>query len=415
MNPMMDGGINIGEAMRRGIEGRNAMLDADRAQQAQEFMRANGAAIMRGDHAVLGQLAGYDPQMALGVQGKRLDMDVARLGMDATRAGMANDRARLDLARQDTNARLEMAREQGRRQAEEFASGADARALSSTKAKLETSLMQGRLALRSPEAWDAFNDGYPDLENVPFEGAEEALAHIEGALGGMGAVPAGFQNLQLRAQAAGLAPGTPAYQAFMAEGDAPKTIVNNNMGTNAYGNERNKNLATQMADIETQAGSARDAVSSLDAMESAMGQDGFYSGAGGQSVLAMKRAAAAMGMDPEGVSSMETFNALAKQAALASMGGSLGTGFSNADRDFVTGQVPGLENTAEGNKSLIDIQRRIAKRRIEKAARARAYEKEHGQIDGGFYDELQAWADANPIFVASPDAGGIDSILDRYR
>jgi hypothetical protein len=134
-------------------------------------------------------------------------------------------------------------------------------------------------------------------------------------------------------------------------------------------------------------------------MEQSLADPGFYSGAAGPQVLQLKRYAAALGLDPEGVDSMESFNALTKQAALSNMGGSLGTGFSNADRDFVLDQVPGLQNTPEGNQRLIEITRRINERKIGIADLARRYaEQNEGRIDLGFDDYLRKFAEENPIF-----------------
>lgn len=160
-------------------------------------------------------------------------------------------------------------------------------------------------------------------------------------------------------------------------------------------------------DIQTDAQAAQRALNALDVMDQAMADPGFYSGTGGQYVTTLKRAASALGMDAEGISSIETFNAMAKQAALDSMGGSLGTGFSNADRDFVLDQVPNLANTPEGNKQLIDVQRKLNQRKQQIAQFARDYAAQNnGRIDAGFDDALSKWADANQLFPAPPKTDG---------
>ena len=98
---------------------------------------------------------------------------------------------------------------------------------------------------------------------------------------------------------------------------------------------------------------------------------------------------------------------MAKQAALDTMVGSLGSGFSNADRDFVTEQVPTLTNTPEGNRHLITVQRKLNQRKMQIAQLARQYAGEHeGRIDAGFDDYLSKWADANPLFPAKPPGSG---------
>jgi hypothetical protein len=157
-------------------------------------------------------------------------------------------------------------------------------------------------------------------------------------------------------------------------------------------------MAKDYESIRNDAKAARTGLATLSIMEDSLNDPSFYSGFGSEQLLAVKRLGAALGIDPEGVSSMETFNALNKQAALASMGGSLGTGFSNADRDFVTGQVPTLENTPEGNRKLIEIQKKIAERKIDVSKLATAYVKKHGVLDAGFEEELQQFAEANPLF-----------------
>jgi hypothetical protein len=158
----------------------------------------------------------------------------------------------------------------------------------------------------------------------------------------------------------------------------------------------------------TEAQAARTAIGTLSMMEQAVEDPGFYSGFGGPQVMELKRLAAAIGIDPEGVDSMEAFNALSKQAALAAMGGSLGTGFSNADRDFVEQQVPNLANTPEGNRKLIQIQKAIAERKVQIAELATEYVNEHGVLDANFDRELATWAEANPLFggAGGGQAGG---------
>ncbi|MBZ9603998.1 hypothetical protein [Phyllobacterium chamaecytisi] len=156
-----------------------------------------------------------------------------------------------------------------------------------------------------------------------------------------------------------------------------------------------KDLITMIGEEKT----ARQTISSLNAMEKEMTDPNFYSGAGGQTVANLKRLAASMGIDPESVASTEAFNALSKKAVLDNMGGSLGTGVSNADRDYIEGQVPTINNTPQGNKKIIDITRRINERKVKVAGLARAYAKAHdGRLDLNFYDELSEWADKNPLF-----------------
>lgn len=157
-------------------------------------------------------------------------------------------------------------------------------------------------------------------------------------------------------------------------------------------------------DVQDQARAAQRALNALEVMDQALADPGFYSGAGGETVQQLKRIGASLGMDADGISSMETFNAMSKQAALDAMGGSLGTGFSNADRDFVVDQVPNLGNTQEGNRQLVEIQRKLNRRKLEIAQIARQYAaRNEGRIDPGFDDYLARWAEQNPLFPPKPD------------
>lgn len=185
------------------------------------------------------------------------------------------------------------------------------------------------------------------------------------------------------------------------------TNVNVNSGEKGYDNTVGSGYGKVYLDGQAEARAAQKSLTSLSAMEKLMEDPALYSGSGSENVMRLKRMGAAMGLNPEGIDSMEAFSALSKQAALDSMGGSLGTGFSNADRDFVTGQVPGIENTPQGNKTIIGIQKQIQGRKIEVAKLAREYAKKNGgRIDEGFDDYLAQWAEQNPLFPQQPSAGG---------
>lgn len=185
---------------------------------------------------------------------------------------------------------------------------------------------------------------------------------------------------------------------------------------NEYDKTLGKSYGERFTEIQKEAQTAQRAINSLSVMEQVMGNEGFYSGTAADQVKRIKQFGAALGFDASGVQDMETFSALSKQAALDVMGGSLGTGFSNADRDFVTGQVPQLENTPQGNKQLIDIQRKLARRKQEIAKLAREYAAKNGnRIDPGFDDYLAQWAERNPLFPALPKNPGNENGPGRVR
>jgi hypothetical protein len=202
---------------------------------------------------------------------------------------------------------------------------------------------------------------------------------------------------------------------------AGATNVNVGGAERGYDKTVGEGYGKRFLDIQEQSQSATRALTALDVMEQAISDPGFYSGVGAGSVQTLKRLGASLGMDPEGISSMETFNAMSKQAALDAMGGSLGTGFSNADRDFVIDQVPNLGNTPQGNQQLVTIQRKLNQRKQQIASLAREYAGQNeGRIDAGFDDFLAKWAEANPLFpkVDKAPTDGMPKtgdVVDGYR
>ena len=220
-------------------------------------------------------------------------------------------------------------------------------------------------------------------------------------------------NLSWRAEQAGLVPGTDEYRQFMLSGGSGGgglSISADGQGgfsvTQGMGGKFNQTVDAGMGGeyvkIQQDALSAVTGLQTLDAMEQAMSDPSFYSGFGAEQLMGLKQAAAAIGIDPEGVTSMESFRALSNKAVLDAMGGSLGTGVSNADRSFVEAQVAQLGNTPEGNRQIFSIQRTLKERQIQIAEIADRYRAANGNMNG-FAAYLAQWAEANPLFQ---QAGG---------
>jgi len=218
----------------------------------------------------------------------------------------------------------------------------------------------------------------------------------------------------------GLPPGAyqrgPDNRLYEIGGGSTNVTVNTGEGSSQWNKTLDENNAKRYIGLQDEALGAQRALNSFAAMDQLLADPNLYSGAGGELVLGLKRVGAAMGIDPDGIQSAETFNALSKQAALDTMGGSLGTGFSNADRDFVIDQVPNLGNTPAGNRQIVAIQRKLAQRKIEIAQRAQEYVDRNGQLDNGFDRELREWAEANPLFQgerasAAPVDEDVENIL----
>jgi hypothetical protein len=176
-------------------------------------------------------------------------------------------------------------------------------------------------------------------------------------------------------------------------------------GGNAYDVAEAKNLVETSQQIAKDGRAGSDALAKLGKMRELLTNDQVYTGIGAEQVVGLQRLGALFGIS-DGIKDTESFNALSKSAVLDKMGGSLGTGVSNADRDYIDGQVPSLQNTKEGNLQLIEVMGKIAQRQIDIAKFTNEYKKTHGgKIDWQFDAALADWAEQNPMFGDAP-AGG---------
>lgn len=96
----------------------------------------------------------------------------------------------------------------------------------------------------------------------------------------------------------------------------------------------------------------------------------------------------------------EEFTSLVSKAGLEAMGGHLGTGFSDADREYVKDQFPRLSQTKEGRMEIINNMRALADRKIQVGQLAQQYFAQNGSLRG-FDNALAKWSEQNPIFAAS--------------
>lgn len=103
----------------------------------------------------------------------------------------------------------------------------------------------------------------------------------------------------------------------------------------------------------------------------------------------------------------QAFSALTNELALNLRNPAGGAGMpgalSDKDREFLQQMTPSLAQTKEGNKMILEASKRLAKRNVEVAKLARDYKKRNGgNFDDGFFDELQTYADKNPLFQSLP-------------
>lgn len=123
-----------------------------------------------------------------------------------------------------------------------------------------------------------------------------------------------------------------------------------------------------------------------------------FSGTGAGVGLAIAKAAKTVGIETEGLSESEQFQALANTLVLdksQQMSGAL----SNADMEFLRNTAPTLTNTKDGRVAMLDYSEKLAKREQETNRLANEYRKKNGAFDDAeFQVEMQKYADENPLF-----------------
>lgn len=204
---------DIGNALAGGIQSGIALRDARYTGQYRNALAQHGAGAVAGEQTARNALAGFDPTMVQGMFQTDLAMDQTRLSM------------------QETEQRMQLARETGAREAQRYAAELSA-AQAAQAAEEYRRQLQPLMLATTPEAWaQAVQVAGIDPAQAPFEQRDMILAQEFGAAEVLDmrakqrdlepeapAVPAAFQSLEMRAQAAGLQPGTSEYQSFMLNG-----------------------------------------------------------------------------------------------------------------------------------------------------------------------------------------------------
>ena len=214
---------------------------------------------------------------------------------------------------------------------------------------------------------------------------------------------------QKDATALGLKPGSDEYNSYIRDRTL-RAGVQVNMGTEenarskAYGKQIGEHYGKTFTGLQEGASQARAQSGRLDRLDQLLDQT--KTGAFAGTITDIKKAAQTFNIDlsslPENVGPAEAAEALANEMALELRNPAGGAGMpgamSDKDREFLQSMVPGINQTREGRKLLIASRRKVNQRSVEVARLARNYAKKHGQLDGGFDDVLQDYADKNPLF-----------------
>lgn len=192
--------------------------------------------------------------------------------------------------------------------------------------------------------------------------------------------------------------------------DPNKPLVNVAMNQEkAESKEVGENYGKQFAELEKSSFASVSKLAKYDRMEQLLNQ--VTTGALQPTKQKVQELAEGFGLkvDPS-LPAAQALESLTNEMTLELRNPSGGAGMpgamSDKDREFLAAMSPNLSRTKEGNALIIETAKQLAKRNMEVAKMARAYRKEHGTFDGGFYDELADWAEKHPLFDGKKVPGG---------
>ena len=184
---------------------------------------------------------------------------------------------------------------------------------------------------------------------------------------------------------------------------APGTGIDlDDPATKKFGEEMGKRGADMYDNLQKSGMSAYDTLGKMGQVKSIL-DSGLYTGWGGDVVQGFRKAGAALGMsDAQAAANGELMKRINNEMALMARNPDSGMGMpgsiSDKDREFLVEMQPGLTNTAEGNKMMVEMSSRIAQRRVDIAAMADDYVSRKGKLDSGFYRQVREYANAHPLF-----------------
>jgi hypothetical protein len=188
-----------------------------------------------------------------------------------------------------------------------------------------------------------------------------------------------------------------------------------------------KKLSDQRASISDGATRAQQQNSQLDQLGDALSGTGVYQGKFGEAVLGLKKGAAALGFNVDGIADSELANKISKQMALELRNPTGGAGMpgalSDSDRQYLTQMTASLDNSPEGNKRIIQMYKSLNQRSLDIDRLASEYEESHGgRLDAGFRKRVADFASNNTLFkqeapaaaATSAPTGGFKIIKSPY-
>lgn len=197
----------------------------------------------------------------------------------------------------------------------------------------------------------------------------------------------------------------PAYQEFQLrkarEGAARVSVDNKQEG--AFGKKMGENYAEEYTNLMKGDAAATSKITRFSRLGNLLDQVGPT---GKFTPLAKDMASAArslgLNVDETKLGTQEAIQALSNEIALTLRNPSGGAGMpgalSDKDREFLVSMVPGLGNTEQGNRVIVQTAIKLAERERQVAKLARDYKQRNGRFDDGFYQVLAEFSAQNPLF-----------------
>ena len=192
-------------------------------------------------------------------------------------------------------------------------------------------------------------------------------------------------------------------------------LTNDLRGEGAYSTDRGKTFAARATGMEDAEKATSGTLRTISRFRTAL--DNIETGFGSQASINLGQIAnrlnvpeatlKALNLSPDQTASREQIRALSAKMVLESLGGSLGAGVSNADRDFFMSVVPGLLTSKEGNLAMLKIMEEDATRQ---RAVGRAW-RDWRRTNGDSPDSVRRFEDEKMGELIAPE-GTVKKILE---
>jgi len=148
---------------------------------------------------------------------------------------------------------------------------------------------------------------------------------------------------------------------------------------------------------------ARTTLRTIQIQENLIQDPSFKSGVGQQLFNSASSLLEQLGIGESDLASATAFQAFANKSVLDSLGGSLGTGVSNADVAYIDKTVENLSNTGESIERLLKLRRLLAERDLLVANEMYKWKQRTGKqmLDADWELYIEEWAEQNPLFPSS--------------